>query len=206
MIKASALPSKYDIGKTRFYERRNYLIKLGYQVEPTREGRCSFYTSKQVHLFDELDAHIKAAGGMEGFRTSVFESRNKGENVYEKVEPVHNGNGIVRSESELIANDSANEFVEEEEIYIETNPLEDIKEQNLQSVDAAAQHFAAQNLAALNYLTVDYMKHRQFSIGGLSEQVQNSEQVLKQSFTSVMESPEVTTKKLLSQIRQGRNQ
>jgi hypothetical protein len=206
MIKASALPSKYDIGKTRFYERRNYLIKLGYQVEPTKEGRCSFYTSKQVHLFDELDAHIKAAGGMEGFRTSVFESRNKEENVYEKVESVHNGNGIVRSESELIANDSANEFVEEEEIYIETNPLEDIKEQNLQSVDAAAQHFAAQNLAALNYLTVDYMKHRQFSIGGLSEQVQNSEQVLKQSFTSVMESPEVTTKKLLSQIRQGRNQ
>ena len=104
-----------------------------------------------------------------------------------------------------MANESSKELIAEEEIYVETNPLEDIKEQNLRSIDAAAQHFAAQNLAALNYLTVDYMKHRDFSLDGLSEQVQKSEQAVKQSFTSLMESPEATTKKLLSRIRQRRN-
>jgi hypothetical protein len=205
MIKASALPSKYEIGKTRFYERRNYLLKLGYQVEPNKQGRNSFYTREQVQLFDELDAHIKAVGEMEGFRTPVIDNGNEGENGQGKVEPVRNGGELVRSERELVPNDSANLSAEEEEIYIETDPLEDIKEQNLRSVDAAAQHFAAQNLAALNYLTVDYMKHRQFSIGGLSEQVQKSEQAVKQSFLSVMESPEATTKKLLKQIRQRRS-
>jgi hypothetical protein len=97
-------------------------------------------------------------------------------------------------------------LIAEEEIYVETNPLEDIKEQNLRSIDAAAQHFAAQNIVALNYLTVDYMKHRDFSVDGLSEQVQQSEQVVKQSFISLMESPEATTKKLLSQIRRHRPQ
>ena len=201
MIKASELPSKYGIGKTNFYKRRDYLLKLGYNIEPTKKGRCSFYTCEQVHIFDELDAHIKVAGRMEGFRAPVIESKNKGENVNEKIEPVHNGGGLVRAQSEQMANESS----QEEEIYVETNPLEDIKEQNLRSVDAAAQHFAAQNLAALNYLTVDYMKHRDFSINGLKEQVQQSEQAVKQSFTSVMESPEVTTKKLLSKITQRRN-
>ena len=205
MIKASELPSKYGIGKTNFYKRRDYLLKLGYNIEPTKKGRCSFYTCEQVRIFEELDAHIKVAGRMEGFRAPVIESRNKRENENGKVEPVHNGNGLVRTESELMANQSTNLSAEEEEIYVETNPLEDIKEQNLRSVDVVAQHFAAQNLAALNYLTVDYMKHRDFSINGLKEQVQQSEQAVKQSFTSVMESPEVTTKKLLNKIRQRRN-
>ena len=45
-----------------------------------------------------------------------------------------------------------------------------------------------------------------FSIAGLKEQVEQSEQVVKQSFASVMESPEATTKKLLNKIRQRRNQ
>ena len=42
MIKASALNSKYKIGKTNFYKRRDYLIKLGYNMEPDKKGRCSF--------------------------------------------------------------------------------------------------------------------------------------------------------------------
>ncbi len=168
-------------------------------MQVPKKGRCRFYSREQVRVFDELDAHIKAAGGLDGFSDPVIESRNEGENRNEKVEPV-------RTEREQVANKSENKFAEEDEIYIEPNPLEDIKEQNLRSVDAAAQHFAAQNLAALNYLTVDYMNHRQFSIAGLKEQVQQSEQAVKQSFTLVMESPEATTKKLLSQIRQRRNQ
>ncbi len=205
MIKTSALSSKYGIGRTHFYKRRDYLLKLGYNLQPTKKGRCSFYSREQVRVFDELDAHIKAAGGMDGFRNPVIDNRNEGENGNGKVEPVRNGGELVHTEREQVANKSANKSAPEEEIYVETNPLEDIKEQNLRSVDAAAQHFAAQNLAALNYLTVDYMNHRQFSIAGLSEQVQKSEQAVKQSFTSVMESPEATTKKLLSQIRQRRN-
>jgi hypothetical protein len=205
MIKASALNSKYQIGKTNFYKRRDYLLKLGYDLQPIKKGRCSFYSDEQVQLLDELDAHIKATGGMEEFPAPVIESRNEQENGEEQIEPVRNGGGIVHSEHELMANESTNELIAEEEIYIETNPLEDIKEENLRSVDAAAQHFAAQNIAALNYLTVDYMKHRDFSINGLSEQVQKSEQAVKQSFTSVMESPNASTKKLLSQIRRRRH-
>ncbi len=201
MIKVSALLAKYHIGKTTFYRRRDYLMELGYNMKPRTKSNCCFYNPEQVHIFDELDAHIKAAGRMDGFPPPVLESRNKEENAENKVEPVHNGGGLVHTEGELIANESP----PEEEIYVETNPLEDIKEQNLRSVDAAAQHFAAQNLAALNYLTVDYMNHRQFSIAGLKEQVEQSEQVVKQSFTSVMESPEATTKKLLNKIRQRRN-
>lgn len=205
MIKASALNSKYEIGKTNFYKRRDYLLKLGYDLQPIKKGRCSFYSDEQVQLLDELDAHIKATGGMEEFPTLVIESRNEAENAEEQIGSVHNGAGIVHSDSELMANESTNECIAEEEIYIETNPLEDIKEQNLRSVDTAAQHFAAQNIVALNYLTVDYMKHRDFSVNGLSEEVEKSEQAVKQSFTSVMESPNATTKKLLSQIRRRRN-
>lgn len=205
MIKASALPSKYEIGKTRFYERRNYLLKLGYQVEPNKQGRNSFYTREQVQLFDELDAHIKAVGEMEGFRTSVIDNGNEGENGQGKVEPVRNGGELVRSERELIANDSSNLSAEEEEIYVETNSLEDIKEQQIESLHVAAQYNAATHLTALNYLTVDYMKHRDFSVAGLAEQVHKSEQAVRETFTSLMVEPEQATKKLLKQIRQRRS-
>lgn len=201
MIKASALPSKYNIGKTRFYERRNYLLKLGYNMEPIKKGRCSFYTSEQIGIFDELDAHIKVEAGMEGFRAPVIESTNQGENIDHQVNPVHNGNGLVRAQSEQMANQSS----QEEEIYVETNPLEDIKEQQIESLHVAAQYNAATNLTALNYLTVDYMKHRDFSVAGLTEQVHKSEQAVRETFTNLMVEPEQATKKLLNKIRQRRN-
>lgn len=180
-------------------------MKLGYKVEPTKQGRSSFYTSEQVRIFDELDAHIKAAGGMDGFRTPFIESRNEGENVEGQVEPVRNGGGIVHSQGELIPNDSANEFAQEGEIYVETDPLEDVKEQQIESLHVAAQYNAAQNLAAFNYLTLDYMKHRDFTVDGLAELVHKSEKAVRESFASMMESPEQATKKLLNKIRQRRN-
>ena len=180
-------------------------MKLGYNMEPTKKGRCSFYTSEQVLLFDELDAHIKAAGGMEGFPTPVIGSRNEGKNGNGKIEPVRNGNGIVRTESELMANSSTNLSAEDEEIYVETDPLEDIKEQQIESLHVAAQYNAATNLTALNYLTVDYMKHRDFSVDGLAEQVHKSEKAVRESFASMMVEPEQATKKLLNKIRQRRS-
>ena len=86
MIKASALNSKYEIGKTNFYKRRDYLLKLGYDLQPMKKGRCSFYSDEQVQLLDELDAHIKATGGMEEFPASLIDSRNEGENTEEQIE------------------------------------------------------------------------------------------------------------------------
>ena len=88
---------------------------------------------------------------------------------------------------------------------MDTNPLEDIKEQQLNSVDRAAQYSAAQNLAAFNYLTVDYMKHRDFKEPGLSEEVHRSEQAVRQPFDSMTEKPSQTTKKLLNKLRKRRN-
>jgi hypothetical protein len=180
-------------------------LKLGYNIEPTKKGRCSFYTSEQVRVFDELDAHIKAAGGMDGFRNPVIESRNEGKNGDGKVEPVRDGGEQVHTERELMANSSANLFAEEEEIYVETDPLEDIKEQQIESLHVAAQYNAATNLAALNYLTGDYMKHRKFSVAGLAEQVHKSEQAVRETFSSLMVEPEEATKKLLNKIRQRRS-
>ena len=142
---------------------------------------------------------------MDDFPPCPNHNNNSQAKTEEQIEPIVNGNGIVPNDRELVTNESSNEGFSEEEIYIDTNPLEDIKEQNLRTIDTAAQHFAAQNIAALNYLTVDYMKHRDFSVDGLSEQVQKSEQAVEQSFTSLMESPNTTTKKLLSRIRQRRN-
>jgi hypothetical protein len=201
MVNASALPSRYRIGKTSFYQRRNYLTELGYDLEPVKQGRKSFYSDEQVQLLDELDSYIKTHGDMEGFappQTSV----DKYSPVNDGKAATVNGNGkLVHHHSEQVEIESA----EDEEILVETNPLEDIKEQQYQSVHVAAQYNAAQNLAAFNYLTLDYMKHRDFTVDGLAEQVHKSEQAVRESFASMMESPEQATKKLLAKIRQRRN-
>ena len=97
------------------------------------------------------------------------------------------------------------ECEQDQEIQVDTKPLEDIKEQQYQSVHVAAQYNAAQNLAAFNYLTLDYMKHRDFSVEGLAEQVQQSSEAVQESFASMMESPEQATKKLLAKIRRRRD-
>ena len=76
---------------------------------------------------------------MEWFPLPVIESRNERKNEDGKEKPVPKGGGIVHSQGELIANSSANKSAPEEEIYLEPNPLEDIKQQNLRSVDAAAE-------------------------------------------------------------------
>ncbi len=92
-----------------------------------------------------------------------------------------------------------------EEIYVDTNPLSDIQEQQLASVEVAAQYSAAQNLTAFNYLTVDYMKHRDFSVQELAQEVHKSEQAVRKSFDSMMENPATTTKKIRARIQRRRS-
>jgi hypothetical protein len=92
-----------------------------------------------------------------------------------------------------------------ENVYIDTNPLADIQEQQLASIDVAAQYSAAQNLTAFNYLTVDYMKHRDFSVQELAEEVHKSEQAVRKTFDSMMENPAEATKKILARIQRRRS-
>ncbi len=39
MIEASKLPERYGIGKSLFYQRRSYLLELGYDLEPEKDGK-----------------------------------------------------------------------------------------------------------------------------------------------------------------------
>ena len=66
------------------------------------------------------------------------------------ITPIH---CITQTEEPKVINDS----VDAEEIFVDTNPLEDIQENNFRRVDEAAQFAAAQNLVAFNYLTVNYL-------------------------------------------------
>ena len=200
MLSASSLPDRYGIGKTYFYQRREYLIELGYDMEAVKNGRKKLYTDEQVQILDELDAHIKDTGAMEGFpKAKVTTSDNAPQTVNTRAE-TNNGNGLVHTEREQIEiNDD-----EASEIYVDTNPLADIQEQQLASVDVAAQYSAAQNLTAFNYLTVDYMKHRDFSVQELASEVHKSEQAVRKSFDSMMKNPAKTTKKILARIQRQR--
>ena len=200
MLSASSLPDRYSIGKTYFYQRREYLIELGYDMEAVKDGRKKIYTDEQIQILDELDAHIKDTGGMEEFpQANPAPSNNSNKSVSNEAE-TNNGNGLVRAESEQI---EINE-PEAEDVYVDTSPLEDIQEQQLASIDVAAQYSAAQNLTAFNYLTVDYMKHRDFSVQELADEVHKSEQAVRKTFDSMTENPASATKKILARINRQR--
>ena len=202
MLSASSLPARYGIGKTYFYQRRDYLIKLGYDLEAVKDGRKKIYTDEQVQILDELDAHIKDTGAMSGFTKADTTLSNSSTQAISNELETNNNNGLVHADSEQI---QINE-PEDESIYVDTNPLADIQEQQLASVDVAAQYSAAQNLTAFNYLTVDYMKHRDFSVQELAESVHKSEQAVRKSFDSMMENPSSATKKILARVRRQRTQ
>lgn len=201
MKQASALPDRYRIGRTQFYQRRDYLIKLGYNMEPIKQGRNCFYTDEQIHWLDELNAYIKTHSTLEGFPTAVIEI----DDIYnEAAQNLDNdqGNGeLIHPQSEPVQIEST----ATEEIIVNTSPLEDIQEQNLHSIDVAAQYAAAQSIVAFNYLQLDYMKHRDFRVAGLAEEVHQSEQAVRESFASMMESPSAATKKLMDKIKARRN-
>jgi hypothetical protein len=200
MISASSLPERYGIGKTYFYQRREYLIELGYDLEAVKDGRKKIYTDEQIRILDELDAHIKDTGAMSGFpRAEVTTSNTPTQTVNNQAE-TNERNGLVYTDREQI------EINEDEasEIYVDTNHIADIQEQQLASIDVAAQYSAAQNLTAFNYLTVDYMKHRDFSVQELAEPVHKSEQAVRKSFDSMMKSPATTTKKIRARISRQR--
>ena len=198
MVNASALPARYGIGKTSFYQRRNYLTELGYDLEPLKEGRKSFYSDEQVQILDELDAYIKAQGEMEGFPNSSTSTIKSIESANGKDKSVNSNGKLVHHKSEQVEIVSA----EDEEIQVDTDPLEDIKEQQYQSVDAAAQYSAAELMAIFNYRQLDYMKNRNFTIPGLAEEVHKSEEAVKQSFDSMMGVPGESIKKKLKKLRQ----
>ena len=200
MLSASSLPDRYGIGKTYFYQRREYLIELGYDMEAVKDGRKKLYTDEQIQLLDELDTHIKESGGMEGFpKAKVTTFDNAPQTVSTRAE-TNNGNGLVHTDHEQI---EINES-ETENVYVDTNPIADIQEQQLASIDVAAQYSAAQNLTAFNYLTVDYMKHRDFSVQELADSVHKSEQAVRKSFDSMMENPSEATKKIRARISRQR--
>lgn len=202
MLSASSLPDRYGICKTYFYQRREYLIELGYDMEAVKDGRKKIYTDEQIQILDELDAHIKDTGEMEGFAPAKVTTSNSEEQTTDNRDENNNGNGIVRSHSEQIEHNEP----ESDEVYVDTNPIADIQEQQLASIDVAAQYSAAQNLTAYNYLTVDYMKHRDFSVEELADEVHKSEQAVRESFNSMTENPASTTKKILARINRQRGQ
>ncbi|MEA5537112.1 hypothetical protein [Crocosphaera sp. XPORK-15E] len=136
MLQASALPKRYDIGKTQFYQWRNHLKTLGYDMEPTRKGQSSFYSDEQIELFDQFAAHIKEHEGFDRFPPATIEAEPT---VNSSVNDNHL-NGLVHHQDEPVNIESATP----EEIYIDSNPLEDIREKNLNLVDTAAQHIAAE--------------------------------------------------------------
>ncbi len=152
MLSASSLPDRYGIGKTYFYQRREYLIELGYDMEAIKDGRKKIYTDSQIQLLDELDAHIEANGGMEGFPKAEITTCDRAPQTVNNQAETNERNGLIHTNREQIEIKEP----EAENVYVDTNPIADIQEQQLASIDVAAQYSAAQNLTAFNYLTVDY--------------------------------------------------
>ena len=197
MQKAASLPDRYRIGKTQFYERRQHLIRLGYDMEADKHGRNSYYSDEQIQIFDDLNTHYQKWGTLEGFPSATPEIADN-QTEPDKNSPVTNTEtGLVQRESEKVINNS----VDTEEIFVDTNPLEDIQEDNFRRVDEAAQFAAAQNIVAFNYLTVNYMKQRNFSVPGLRSQVEKSSRVVEESLDSLKQSPEVIAKKLIQRTK-----
>ncbi|NCR11120.1 MAG: hypothetical protein GPJ14_11180 [Microcystis aeruginosa G11-01] len=197
MQKAASLPDRYRIGKTQFYERRQHLIRLGYDMEADKLGRNSYYSDEQIQIFDDLNTHYQKWGTLEGFPSATPEIADN-QTETDKNSPVTNTEtGLVQRESEKVINNS----VDTEEIFVDTNPLEDIQEDNFRRVDEAAQFAAAQNIVAFNYLTVNYMKQRDFSVPGLRSQVEKSSRVVEESLDSLKQSPEVIAKKLIQRTK-----
>ncbi len=201
MLSASALPQRYSIGKTYFYQRRDYLIKLGYDMEAVKDGRKKIYTDEQIQILDELDAHIKDTGSMEAFPEASAAPLNTPTQSVSNDPAINDNSGLVHADKEP---SEINETAAEE-IYVDTNPLADIQEQQLASVEVAAQYSAAQNLTAFNYLTVDYMKHRDFSVQELAEEVHKSEQAVRKTFDSMMQNPTSATKKIMAKLQSRRS-
>ena len=200
MTSTSELLLKYQISRSQFYQRRDCLIKLGYDLQGQKVGRNCTYTPEQVELLDRLDKHIKSNWPIDKFPTAAVSAQPS----QAKAEQNGHGNGHVQG-SELVSYQGEQlEITEadEEEIEVDTNPTADIKEQQLNSVDAAAQYSAAELMAIFNYRQLDYMKNRNFTIPGLAEEVHKSEEAVRQSFDSMMGVPGESIKKKLKKLRQ----
>ncbi len=161
MLGASKLPERYGIGKTLFYQRRNYLLKLGYDLEPEKDGNKRKYRDEQIQLLDELNKYIRQNGGMEGFPCATV--RDESGLVHTDSEQTerkrsHSSEGFseatIGRESGLVRSKSEQTGIEREQtqkISVNTAPIADIKEHQLKSVDGAAQYSAAELLAVFNY-------------------------------------------------------
>jgi hypothetical protein len=135
---------------------------------------------------------------MEGFPNYSTSMSKSPRSANGKDQSVNENGKLVHRQSEQVEIVSA----DDEEIQVDTDPLEDIKEQQYQSVDVAAQYNAAELMALFNYRQLDYMKNRNFTIPGLAEEVHKSEEAVRQSFNSMMGVPGESIKKKLEKLRQ----
>ncbi len=159
------------------------------------------YTPTNKFGFSTHSTLISRIQGLrEGFAYASATPSNTPAQAVSNHPETNDRNGLVRADSEQIEISSA----KASEIYVDTNPLSDIQEQQLAKVEVAAQYSAAQNLTAFNYLTVDYMKHRDFSVQELAESVHKSEQAVRKTFDSMMSHPTEATKKIRARISRQR--
>jgi hypothetical protein len=116
MLQASSLPDRYRVGKTQFYQRRDYLIKLGYNMEPTKRGRNSFYSDEQVQLLDNLHDYYRNNGTFDGFPPAAIKVSGSQPGTDTSLTLDNGEAGLVARQGEL----ELNESIETEEIYVDT--------------------------------------------------------------------------------------
>ena len=78
MISVSGLLKKvqaeFSCKKTIFYKRKSELESLGYELEPQRKGRASFYSDEQLVIISNYLSYINEGGIPEEYPT--FEPNN----------------------------------------------------------------------------------------------------------------------------------
>ena len=111
MTPASELIEQYK--KATFYQRRDLLSKLGYDVQPTKDGRNAYYSEEQVQLFQAFDEHIKNTGNTEGFPPKAGELTVADEEELDMNEEI---SGEVESNSGLQLTDE--EFAQAQEAAV----------------------------------------------------------------------------------------
>ncbi len=94
MTSTSALLSRYQIGRKQFYQRRDCLIKLGYDLQGQKVGRTCTYTPEQIELLDHLDQHIQSGLTMDTFPPVITQPP--------MAEGEQNGNGHNNSKFKII--------------------------------------------------------------------------------------------------------
>ena len=56
------IQAEFNCKKTIFYKRKNELESLGYELEPKRQGRVSFYSDEQFVIISDYLSYINEGG------------------------------------------------------------------------------------------------------------------------------------------------